>query len=128
MKLTPIKGNTETEGSKFFYRGNELIVARSGNVNFKKMFREEIKPYKEEVDAGRMTEEQSNTIMIECVSKTILVGWNKFTDITGEEFKYSHSHAKSLLTDDKDVYDEIIKFSENIDNNLTESDEALKVK
>jgi len=128
MKLTPINGNTETEGSKFIYRGNELIVARSGNTNFKKMFREELKPFKEEFDSGRMSEEQSNEIMIKCVAKTVLVDWNKFVDVTGEEHDYSYENAVSLLTDDKDAYDAIIDFSDNIDNYLTTSDEALKVK
>jgi len=128
MKLTPINGNTETEGSEFIYRGNVLIVARSGNTKFKKLFRELMKPFKEEFDSGRMSEDQSNELMIECVSQTILVGWKKFKDVTGKEHTYSQKNAKELLTDDKDVYDEIIKFSENIDNYLTESNEALKVK
>jgi predicted nuclease of predicted toxin-antitoxin system len=128
MKLTPINGNTETEGSEFIYRGNKLIIARSGNTNFKKLFRELMKPFQEEFDSGRMSEDQSNNLMIECVSQTILVGWKEITDVTGEKFEYSHANAKSLLTDDKDVYDSIIVFSENIDNYLTSSDEALKVK
>jgi len=128
MKLTPINGNTEIEGSEFIYRGNVLIVARSGNTKFKKVFRELMKPFKEEFDSGRMNEDQSNALMIECVSQTILVGWKKFKDVTGKEYEYSEENAKELLTDDKDVYDEIIKFSENIDNYLKITDEALKVK
>lgn len=128
MKITPINGNTETEGSEFVYRGNKLLVARSGNTNFKKMFRELIKPYREEVDGGRMSEEQSNEIMIKCVASTILVGWETITDTNGEKFEFSKENAMSLLTDDKDAYDEIIRFSENIDNYLTASQETLTVK
>jgi len=128
MKLTPINGNTETEGSEFIYRGNVLIVARSGNTNFKKLFRELMKPFQEEFDSGRMNEEQSNELMIECVSQTVLVGWKKFKDVTGKEYEYSQKNAKDLLTDDSDAYDAIIKFGDNIDNYLTESNEALKVK
>ena len=128
MKITPINGNTETEGSRFIYRGNELIVARSGNTNFKRVFRELLKPFQEEFDSGRMSEEQSNDIMIECVSRTILVGWKEITDVSGEKFAYSQDNAKSLLTDDRDVYDAVMAFSENIDNYLIEAEESLKVK
>lgn len=128
MKITPIKGNAETEGSKFIYRGNELIVARSGNTNFRKVFRELLKPFKEEFDSGRMNEEQSNEIMVECASRTILVGWKEITDATGKKFPYSVDNSKSLLSDDKDAYEAIMSFSENIDNYLTESAEDLKVK
>ena len=128
MKITPINGNTETEGSNHIYRGNTLIVARSGNENFKKLFRELLKPYQEEFNSGRMSEEQSNEIMIECVSQTILVGWEKIKDASGKEYEYSVENAKSLLTDDKDAYDSVLAFADNIDNYLTTSEKALKVK
>jgi len=128
MKVTPIKGRTETEGSIHIYRGNKLIVARSGNTNFKKVFRELLKPFKEEFDSGRMSEEQSNEIMIDCVAKTILVGWTNLKDVDGVEHKYSYDNAKALLTDDKDAYDSIMIFAENIDNYLTVADEALEAK
>lgn len=128
MKITPINGSTETEGSKFNYRGIDLMVARSGNANFKTKFREALKPYKEEFDSGRISEEKSNEIMIECVAKTILVGWDKLVDANGEEYEYSVENAISLLTDDDDCYDAVMKFADNIDNYLTESNEALKVK
>ena len=128
MKLTPINGNTETEGSKLVYRGAELLVARSGNTNFKKLFRELMKPFREEFEAGNMSEEQSNDIMIECTAKTILVGWGNFKDVDGVEYEYSVENAKELLHDDKDAYDAVIKHSENIDNYLIGSQEALAVK
>ena len=128
MKLTPINGNTETEGSEFIYRGNKLLVARAGNTKFKKLFRELLKPFKEEFDSGRMSEEQSNEIMIECISQTVLVGWEEITDVTGENHEYSHAKAKELLNDDRDVYDSVIDFSDNIENYLTTNEEVLKGK
>ena len=128
MKLTPIDGNTETEGVEFIYRGRTLIVARASNTEFKKVFREAMKPFKNEFDNDRMDEEQSNKLMIRCIAKAILVGWETFEDVTGEEFEYSYDNAVELLTDDEDCYDAITLFSNNIENYLTTSEEALKVK
>jgi hypothetical protein len=128
MKLTPINGNTETEGTEYIYRGISLIVARANNTEFKKVFRDAMKPFKDEFDAGRLDEKQSNKIMIECTAKTILVGWNDFKDVDGQDWDYNVDNAISLLTDDSDAYDAIVAFSENIDNYLTTSAEKLKVK
>lgn len=128
MKITPIKGNSETEGVPHVYRGVTLIVARAGNNNFKKIFREAMKPFRDDFENDRMTEEQSNKIMIECAAKAILVGWETFTDMDGVEQKYSVESAIELLTDDKDCYESVMEFSDNIENYLSTSEEEFKVK
>ena len=128
MKLTPINGNTETEGVEFIYRGITLIVARSGNTNFKKIFREKMKPYEDEFENDRLDNEQSGKILIECVANTVLVGWTNFVDVTGQDYEYSVENAIELLTDDEDCYDAIRKFSDNIENYLTDKEELLKGK
>jgi len=128
MKLTPINGDTETEGTEFIYRGTKLLVARAGNVEYRKAFRELMKPLDEEFEAGRLSNEQSEEILIEASAKGVLVGWEDFTDVEGNEFEYSVENAIELLTDDKDVYEAITKFSENINNYLVESVEKLKGK
>jgi len=128
MKLTPIDEKKEIEGSLLVYRGVKLIVARSNNVNFKKTFRDNLKPYKNDFDNDRMEDSVAERLMIKCVAKTILVGWTDFKDVEGKEWEYSVANAEELLTDDKDVYEEITKFSENIDNYITRDKETLKGK
>jgi len=119
MKITPINGNTETEGTECSYRGVMLTVARAGNVNFKKAFREKMKPYNDDLDRDEV---------IECAAETILVGWKPFTGMDGKEYKYSVENAVELLTDDDDCYDAVAKHSNNIENYLLEKEEKLKVK
>jgi len=128
MKITPINGNAETEGVEFVYRGNKLIVARAGNTNFKKVFREMMKPYNDDLDNNRMDEETSRKIMIDCTAQAILVGWETITGADGESYEYSLENAKELLSDDADCYDAIISFSSDIENYLTADEEKLKVK
>lgn len=128
MKITPINGNCETEGVPYIYYGAKLIVARAGNTNFKKVFRETLNPYKDEFDAGRLSEEKSNEIMISCVAKTILVGWEGVKDEDGNDIPYSYENAVELLTDDQDCYDAITGHSNNIENYLTTAEQKLKGK
>lgn len=127
MKITPINGNTETEGTECSYRGVMLLVARAGNVNFKKAFREKMKPFNDDLDRDEVPEETSKKIMIECAAETILVGWKPFT-VDGEEYEYSVENAVELLTDDDDCYDAVAKHSNNIENYLLEKEENLEVK
>lgn len=128
MKLTPINGNSETEGVEFVYRGITLIIARSGNTNFKNEFRKRMKPYEEEFENGRMDNDKSGEILVQCIANSILVGWKDFVDVTGQDYEYSVENAIELLTDDDDCYDAIKKFSDNIENYLTTKEELLKGK
>ncbi len=128
MKITPINGKIETEGATLLYRGVKLLVARSGNVNFKKVFREEMKPFNDEFEAGRISNDQSSEIMILCIAKSILVGWETFKDTDGNNCAYSEDNAIELLTDDRDVYDAVIKHSENVENYISDKEEKTKAK
>ncbi len=128
MKLTPVDESAEIEGAELKYRGVTLSIARANNKNFKRMFREALKPYKLEFEKGRMEDSVAEDLMIGCVAKTILVGWQNFKDVNGKEWKYSPQNAESLLRDDKDVYGAITEFSENIDNYIIEDLEKTKAK
>ena len=128
MKLTPVNESAEIEGSELNYRGVALNIARANNKNFKRMFREVLKPYKREFEKGRMEDNVAEDLMIGCVAKTILVGWKNFKDTDGKEWKYTVQNAEALLRDDKDVYEAITEFSENIDNYIIEDVEETKAK
>lgn len=116
MKITPVNEKLEIYGAEMKYMGTTFIVARANNINFKKHFREVLKPYKNELDRNRLSSEIAEDLMIGTVAKTILVGWKNLKDLDGKEWEYSVANAESLLKDDKDAYEAITEFSENIDN------------
>ena len=128
MKLTPVNESAEVEGSELKYRGVTLVIARANNKNFKRMFREVLKPYKREFEKGRMEDSVAEDLMIGCIAKTVLVGWKDFKDTDGKEWKYTVQNAEALLRDDKDAYEAITEFSENIDNYIIENVEETKAK
>ena len=126
MKITPVDSAKEIEGSILPYRGVNLVVARSNNVNFKKVFRDALAPHKASFDDNTISDYVSENIMINSVASSILVGWSDFIDIDGKEWEYSVDNAKSLLKDDKDAYDAVIAHSEKIENYLLDSSFKLK--
>jgi len=125
MKITPINGNTETEGAEFSYRGIPLLVARANNTEYQKRFRVLSKPYDEEIEKETLDVETSAKILIECCADTILVGWSEFVDCEGKEWDYDKSNAIEFLTDDKDGYDAVVKFSRDINNYLVTEQKGL---
>lgn len=128
MKLTPIDSKKEIEGSEMFYMGIKLIIARANNVKFKRMFRETLKPHKRDFDKGILSEEIAEDLMTGCIAKTILVGWEDLVDKDGKEWPYTVKNAEALLSEDRDVYDAITEFSEDIDNYITKSEDDTKGK
>lgn len=125
MKITPINGDTETEGAEYSYRGVKMLVARANNTEYTKRFRVLMKPYEEEIDKGTIGDDKSNEILIKCCAETILVGWEDFTDTDGITQSYSVASAIELLNDDKDAYAGVVQFSKNINNYLTETEAKL---
>ena len=106
MLITPINKEKELSGIEANYYGVTLIVARANNTNFKRLFRTLISPHKYQMENGQtIPEEISEDIMLQCYSKTILVGWKDFKDAEGKEYKYSIENAYDLLKEDEDAYD-----------------------
>ena len=128
MKITPVNESAEVEGSELNYRGVILLVARANNKNFKHMLREVMKPYKLDFEKRRMEDDVAEDLMIGCVAKTVLVGWETFIDTDGRECKYSVQNAEALLRDDKDVHEAVTEFSEDIDNYIIKGVEDTKAK
>ena len=126
MKITPVDSEKELEGSPLNYRGVTLVVARANNTNFKKEFRKAIAPFKLQFDDNSISDEDSRLIMITSIAKTILVGWSDFIDTDGKEWDYSYESAVSLLTDDQDAYDAVVKHSEKLENYLISEGFELK--
>ena len=73
-----------------------IKVARMNNPEFNKMFRRLSKPYMTALQAGTLSEEISEDILLECYSHTILVDWDGIQE-DGKAVPYSPSKAKEYL-------------------------------
>lgn len=114
MLITPIDKTLELNGSLFYYLGVELTVARSGNDNFKRVFRHLSKPFQRQIDNETIDEEQAEKLLCTALSQTVLVGWNAET-FPGN-LEYSHENAFRLLMDDYDCRSAVLEFSRKSQN------------
>lgn len=96
-----------------------IKVARSGNPEYIKLLRSGLESNKLDLDAGGDdANEVAQTVIIDVMSKTILLGWEG-VEYKGEPLAYSHANAKMLLT-------ELPDFRKKVDA-LASSFEAFKV-
>jgi len=119
IKITPIDGKVETEGSWGIYRGVKLLIARDSNIKFKRFFRQISKPYKHDIDTNTLEEAKAEELMASAYAETILLNWENFPG----DLEYSKANAESLIKSDSDCYDYIKDFSKNLDNYIKNDEE-----
>lgn len=129
MLITPIDKSKELSGVEATYYGVVLLIARANNTNFKQMFRTLLAPHKYKMDNNQtIPEEISEDLMLQCYSKTILIGWSNMFDAEGKEIPYTTKGAYELMKDDEDAFDFIKNQSNNMDAFMKKDEEITKGK
>lgn len=124
MRITPIDDKKVNEGTEFNYMGVPLIIARSNNDKFKKLFRTLSKPYQRDIEKGTLSDEVSTEILCKSLAGTVLVGWDQ--DKMPGNFPYSVENATSLLYNDPDCRDFVMNVAREAENFfVSEQEEKL---
>lgn len=89
----------EQEGRWVEYGGGvSFLVARAGNSKYNRLLSSQYKRNKVALEAkGEAAEALSDSLMVEVMSKTILLGWKGEIKLKGEALEYSVDNAKKLL-------------------------------
>ena len=101
--------------------GAYILVARSGNVAYKRLLAKLYEAHKHELDQkGPEAEARSDKIMLEVISKTVLVGFGGLK-YKGRDMEYSVANARTMLEGSeeanmRDFKDLVVKHSENFNN------------
>lgn len=129
MLITPIDKSKELSGVEATYYGVVLLIARANNTNFKQMFRTLLAPHKYKMDNNQtIPEEISEDLMLQCYSKTILIGWSNMIGEDGKEIPFTTKGAYELLKDDEDAFDFVKNQSNNMDAFMKNDEEITKGK
>ena len=79
--------------------GLRLKVARLKNPNFRKLYQRLTKPYERQIRNRTLDDATENSILAQCLAKTVLVGWQNLV-LDGEVVPYSTEAALKILSDD----------------------------
>ncbi|MCP3023263.1 hypothetical protein [Cupriavidus basilensis] len=106
--------------------GAEILVARAGNKKYNKLLAQQYEKNKRLLDLKNdAAETLSNTIMIDVMARTLLLGWKNIV-FKGEDLPHSVDNAKLLLSV-KDFRDLVSKHAGDAEAfRLAQLDEAAK--
>jgi len=91
----------------------KLLIARSGNPKYTKIFEAAYKKNKRLLDrADEAADELAKKLFIDATARSVLLGWENVS-FQGQPMTYSVENAKILLGH-KDFYNEVTKMSQDL--------------
>lgn len=87
--------------------GAKLLVARAGGSN--KAYRDfvdaQLKPYRRQIQQNTLSNDIFETVTINALAETVLLGWAGIQDDDGTEIQFTKATAKQLLKELPDFRD-----------------------
>lgn len=108
----------EEEGAKIDIDDETtLIIARYGNIKFRKMRNRLIEPYQLKSGREGMSTDQADDVLNQCLAAHVLKGW-KGLKIEGQEIEYSKDMALKLFRDPrfKSFKERVMGEANNLEN------------
>ena len=113
-KLFGIDSTKEQEGVVHeMGDGLKMRIARIGNPKYQKRFQAISKPHRRAIRRGTLADEVAEKLLIQCLSETIVLGWEGLEE-NGEEVPYSLENCIRILT----AYPELRNYVNDIANEL----------
>ena len=111
--------------------GLKLKVARLKNPQFRKLYQRLTRPYERQIRNRTLDDAVENSILSQCLAKTVLLDWQKLV-LDGVELTYSHENALKVLNDPSltDFRDLIVDLSNDAElfrsQNLEDAEKNLQ--
>ena len=100
----------ETAGVWIDYgAAGKFLVARSGGANtkFAKVLEAKMRPYRRQLDQGKLDNEVASKVLLETFIEACLLGWENITYQDGKAVKFSKQNAVKLFTDLPDLFGDL---------------------
>ena len=100
----------ETAGVWIDYGSSgKFLIARSGGANtkFAKVLEFKMRPYRRQMDQGKLDNEIANKVLMETFIEACLLGWENLTYQDDKAIKFSKENAIRLFTDLPDLFNDL---------------------
>lgn len=111
--------NMEQTGVILDYgNAGKIKIARAGgsNTKFSKVLEAKMRPYRRQYEAGTMSDEVANTMLIEAFAEAVVLGWEDIKGPDGKNLKFSRENAIKLFTDLPDLFVDVREQSMKVSN------------
>ena len=109
-----IEGSWEDFGDECFF-----LIARVGNPRYVEAFRRISKPYTKALRRQNLKEEIAERLMNETYAEAIILDWKNLME-DGKMVPYSKENCIRILTEYRDLKDQIVKIADSMETYRTE--------
>lgn len=107
------------KGVTIDYGSFSITVLRAGNSNRKYLERltAKMRPYRTQ---KKMDPDVSRRLLAEVYAEAVIVGWKDVKDASGNSMEFTRENCVKLLIDLPDMFDDLVRFAEDMRNFQTE--------
>lgn len=107
------------KGVTIDYGGFSITVLRAGNGNRKYLERltAKMRPYRTQ---KKIDPDVSRRLLAEVYAEAVIVGWKDVKDASGNSMEFTRENCVKLLMDLPDMFDDVVRFAEDMRNFQTE--------
>jgi len=110
----------EVDGRWFkdWRKGLDLRIARANTPAWTKTYGRLLQELRADGDDSEITREQSEELLIRCMSDCVLVGWRPVLRFRGEDLAYSAANAYKVLADPqmREFRDQVWRVANRVEN------------
>lgn len=87
-----------------------IKIKRAGarNAQWKKIYNEVMKPHAEDIEAGKLSEQENKVLLAEVWAKAVVVGWDNIKDFDGNDTPFSVENCYELFCLYPDLLNDVI--------------------
>ena len=105
--------------------GTTIVVARSNNDKYKKVFSAKIRDRGTELRTTVLSNEEIEKLQIEAEAETVLVGWKGIQE-AGVDVPYTIPTAIKMLTDYPDFHELVLEQASRLENFLEQQEGQIE--
>jgi hypothetical protein len=114
-----------------FPEGRKLLIRRAGGANkrYQRVAQTAIKPYRRALDRGTLDPEDSDRVMREVYSKTIVADWDGIKDGEGHDVECTPSNIVAFFNAFPEIFADVMDYATELstfaEQEITEAQEIL---
>ena len=99
----------ESSGVLIDYGDFSLTIARAGGANkaFNKTLESLSRPYRKQIQAGRLSREVQDDLMLKAFARSVVKTWEGMTDAEGASLPFNEENFIKVMKDLPDLWEDI---------------------
>jgi hypothetical protein len=96
----------------------KICIHRAGGSNqkFKNVMSAKLKPVRQQIDAGTLSDETANRLLAEAYAESVVVAWEGVTDSDGKPLEFTRSNCVKVFLDLPELFKAVQEAATSVAN------------